>query len=62
MNAEELAERLNGCGMEASACPDIKTACESAEASGKLTVICGSLYLYKDYVLEVRDVHKQTKD
>lgn len=45
--AERLAEKLSACGITAIACNDIRTAC--AAAKGKLTVICGSLYLYKDF-------------
>lgn len=45
--AERLAEKLSACGITAIACNDIRTACTAAK--GKLTVICGSLYLYKDF-------------
>lgn len=51
MQAEVLSSALRKQGLSANPCPDISTACTLAKASADLVVICGSLYLYKDYVL-----------
>lgn len=44
--AEGLAKRLKACMLNAEGCCDIETALKKAESD--LTVVCGSLYLYKD--------------
>lgn len=49
MSAGELCERLKGLGAKASAYESIGEAYEAAKNSGKLIVLCGSLYLYKDF-------------
>ena len=48
-SAANLAEILNSCGLDAIAADDIKSAVSLARAAAPLTVICGSLYLYKDF-------------
>lgn len=50
MSADELCERLKGLGAKASAYETIGEAYAAAKDSGKLIVLCGSLYLYKDFV------------
>lgn len=50
MMAEDLAERAVNLGFKAKAYESIKDACQIAENMSGMTVICGSLYLYKDYV------------
>ncbi len=47
-SAEELRARAESYGYEGTACEEIGDAYELAKARGRLTVICGSLYLYKD--------------
>lgn len=47
--AEELAEIVSGHNFKAIPCDSIKKACELASGLNKIIVICGSLYLYKDY-------------
>jgi len=49
MDAKNLAEELRKTGLDAFECRDIKQALKRAEENKNLTVICGSLYLYKDY-------------
>ncbi len=46
--AKELKARAEGYGYSGEAREDIGEAYELAKSRGKLTVICGSLYLYKD--------------
>ncbi len=48
MSAEALCERAKGYGFEGMAFEKIGDAYEEAKSRGRLTVICGSLYLYKD--------------
>ena len=47
--AGKLADLLDKMGFAAHACRDIKEACTLARTDSGLAVICGSLYLYKDY-------------
>ncbi len=47
--AEELAEIVSKHNFKAIPCDNIKIACEMASELDKIVVICGSLYLYKDY-------------
>lgn len=47
--AENLAKKLNECGLDATACDTINSALNYAKSCAPLTVICGSLYLYKDF-------------
>lgn len=47
--AEELADIVSKHGFKAIPCENIKNACEMASRLDKMIVICGSLYLYKDY-------------
>ena len=47
--AEELANIISKHGFKTTSCDDIKTAYEMASETNKTIVICGSLYLYKDY-------------
>ena len=53
MSAEELAARAKGEGFDGVAIPSIKDAFDVAISRKKLTLICGSLYLYKDFAEEV---------
>jgi len=50
MEAERLFTLARENGFSASACKGIHQAVEEAGRSGRLVVICGSLYLYKDWV------------
>lgn len=47
-SADELAEGIRECGLEAVSCKDIKSALTAAQNESDLAVVCGSLYLYKD--------------
>ena len=47
--AESLAKKLMNCGIDAVSCGDVREACDKAQKHGTPVVICGSLYLYKDY-------------
>ena len=46
--AENLAKKFRNFGFVATPCDDIHTAYNIARKKGKTTLICGSLYLYKD--------------
>lgn len=48
LSAEGLKERAMALGILGEACENIKDAYSLALSMGRLTVICGSLYLYKD--------------
>ncbi len=48
-SADGLKERAEFLGYDGEAYKDIGDAYEAALSKGKLTVICGSLYLYKDF-------------
>lgn len=48
--AERLAQKLIKYGFTAQPCEDITEAYKKAVSENKLTVICGSLYLYKDFM------------
>ncbi len=50
MSACELAKRARSLGFDASAYDNIADACRGAVMRGKLTVVCGSLYLYADLI------------
>ncbi len=50
MSADEFSKQACELGANAAAYASIKDAYEAAKKSGKLIVICGSLYLYKDFV------------
>ncbi len=54
ISAEKLAEKIKEVKMWAKACPDIKSALIAAQKEGEPVVICGSLYLYKDFVESYR--------
>lgn len=47
--AQKLAEKLNAAGFDALACSDMRKAYVMAKEKRTITVICGSLYLYKDF-------------
>lgn len=47
--AEELADIVSEHGFKTTSCDNIKNAYEMASELNKIIVICGSLYLYKDY-------------
>ncbi len=49
MTAAALRERAEGLGFSGLAFEEIGDAYREAVSRGKLTVICGSLYLYKDF-------------
>lgn len=48
LSAEGLAERAEKLGISGTVCKTVGEAYEAALALGELTVICGSLYLYRD--------------
>ncbi len=48
LSAEGLKARAASYGFDGDAFPDIGNAVKEAKKRGRLTVICGSLYLYKD--------------
>ena len=47
-SAEKLAEKLSSSNITTVACKNMRTAYDAALEKGRLVVICGSLYLYKD--------------
>ena len=49
MSANELSERAGALGYPGEAFEDIVEAYYEAKKRGRLTVICGSLYLYRDF-------------
>lgn len=49
-NADVLKKELNAFGFCAHSCESISEAYEKAIVRGKTTIICGSLYLYKDFM------------
>jgi len=49
MSAAALAERANDLGFPGLAFEEIGDAYREAKVRGRLTVICGSLYLYRDF-------------
>lgn len=57
--AENLAKKAENCGFEATAFDDIKTAYNTAKNTDKLVVVCGSLYLYKDFYEAFPEVFKK---
>ncbi len=57
--AEELAKRAAELGFSGKSFEDIKEAYEYALSLGKLTVICGSLYLYKDFSEMLNNCRKE---
>ena len=46
--ARNLAEKFLHCGFNATPCENIEEAIKKATSTGDATLICGSLYLYKD--------------
>ncbi len=54
-SSEELAQLVGEHSFCAVACDNIKTAYEKAKKLEKMIVVCGSLYLYKDFVCELID-------
>ena len=48
--AEKLAEKFNSFGFDALPCEDIGTAYKTALEEKNTILICGSLYLYKDFI------------
>jgi folylpolyglutamate synthase/dihydropteroate synthase len=60
--ADGTLKRAENAGIRGVAMPDIADAYTEAKRRGKLTVICGSLYLYKDlseYLEKVKTEEKQ---
>jgi len=53
--SEELGEIISKHGFLTTPCQDIQTAYKNAKELGKMIVICGSLYLYKDFMSDVID-------
>ncbi|HBJ19234.1 MAG TPA: hypothetical protein DDY70_05820, partial [Clostridiales bacterium] len=47
LHAEDLAARAAALGISGTVCKNVGDAYEAAVAAGRLTVICGSLYLYE---------------
>lgn len=50
MSAEQLAEKARSCGLRAEACKDFFEVQKKSHSG--LTVVCGSLYLYRDLKLQ----------
>ena len=50
MPAEQLAEKARSCGIYAEACKDFSEIQKKSHSG--LTVVCGSLYLYRDLKLQ----------
>ncbi len=48
--AQKLAEKFSSFGFDATPCNNIGTAYEIAIKEGDIVLICGSLYLYKDFM------------
>ena len=53
--SEELAEIISKHGFLTTPCKDIQTAYKKAKELNKMIVICGSLYLYKDFMSDIID-------
>lgn len=53
--SEELSEIISKHGFLTTPCQDIQTAYKRAKELNKMIVICGSLYLYKDFMSDVID-------
>ena len=51
------AERAAALGIRGTVCKTVGEAYEAAVAEGRLTVICGSLYLYRDLMLYLNAKH-----
>lgn len=51
LSAADLAKRAAALGIFGTVCTSVGEAYEKAVAEGRLTVICGSLYLYRDLML-----------
>lgn len=49
--AQKLMAQFESFGFDATACADIGTAYRKAVSESPVTLICGSLYLYKDFTL-----------
>lgn len=58
LSAEGLAERAAALGIRGTVCKTVGEAYEAAVAEGRLTVICGSLYLYRDLMLYLNAKHR----
>ena len=50
LSASALKARAEACGIEGEAYEKISEALDAAKQIGRLTVVCGSLYLYKDFI------------
>lgn len=48
LSAKDLAKKAASLGISGTAYPEVAEAYKAAVNTGRLTVICGSLYLYKD--------------
>ncbi len=48
--SDKLAEKLTSFGFDSVACENIGEAYKLAEKEGNIILICGSLYLYKDFM------------
>lgn len=53
--ARNLAEKFLHCGFNATPCENIEEAIKKATSTGDATLICGSLYLYKDLKEDVQN-------
>ena len=53
--AKELSDILSKHGFSCTSCTNIKQAYEKAKKLDKMIVICGSLYLYKDFMTDIID-------
>ncbi len=54
-SSEELADIISTHGFSCTPCCDIQNAYKKATALNKMIVICGSLYLYKDFMSDLID-------
>ena len=53
LSAEETAAKMRAAGIDAVACPALRSAIEQSEQSNNLTLICGSLFLAGEALVEL---------
>ncbi len=59
--AEEICRRARACGIDAVPSAHIGEAYKTAIALGKPLIVCGSLYLYKDFDKEIRKKYSRNE-
>lgn len=59
-DARVLKEQLSAYGFFAVNCESIGEAYDKATKTGNVTIICGSLYLYKDFMESIKDSNKKS--